>query len=831
MDAEQQAKAITMGGDADVATVAALAQELRRNGPVAPIAPMLIATARRALYHEWEPANRSRFAETLRDHQQFGYARRLLGRVRRESRDTEKLRQQHGLCTYKDMELPAARRLDRALQILTEGGSLESNGSAETLGIAGAIFKRKWEVDAKRKDLDSARWCYERGFGVEGDPEREYAGINAAFVSDQLAALEEQGFGVSSEAANLRKRADEIRAELVRDLKSDDGGWNDATLGEALFGLQRFDEAREHLARVGDKTKDLWRLETTTMQLAALGRLRGFDSPVIATALKALLGDEDVAVTRAFTGKVGLALSGGGFRAALFHIGVLARLAEAGVLRHVEVLSCVSGGSIVGAYYYLKVRHLLQSKVDTEIEDADYVRLVHEVAEEFFDSVRQDLRGRLSEDITDNWQMLSSRYSRTDRTGELFESMFYEKVPKDRPGQPWRMTDMFVTPLGSEDGFSLRYHNWQRQTKVPVLVLNATTLNTGHSWQFTASWMGEPPVGIDEQVDASRRLRRVYYRDAPEGHREPRLGKAVAASACVPGLFPPVTLEKLYDDIDVELVDGGAHDNQGIASLLEQDCTVVLVSDASGQIRDADHPARGLLGVATRSNSILMSRVRGAQYSDLVGRRRSGTLRGLMVVHLRKGLPAPPRDWSNCQEPYTLEDDALPPGIGSQRPAYGIDEDVQRALSELRTDLDAFSDHEAYSLMAAGYAMTKVELAQALPELPLADPALEDLVTWPFDAAIGDLADPDRQGALLDALQPGRARFFRRFLAWRLRRARRPHGRLRRLVDATGLPAVPGAAGRAVERGVVSPVRKLASAPLALAGAIGTRIYRLGRRK
>ena len=43
------------------------------------------------------------------------------------------------------------------------------------------------------------------------------------------------------------------------------------------------------------------------------------------------------------TGKVGLALSGGGFRASLFHIGVLAKLAELDVLRHVEVLSCVKG--------------------------------------------------------------------------------------------------------------------------------------------------------------------------------------------------------------------------------------------------------------------------------------------------------------------------------------------------------------------------------------------------------------------------------------------------------------------------------------------------------
>ena len=90
------------------------------------------------------------------------------------------------------MELPAARRLDRALQILNEGGPLEDSTNAETLGLAGAIFKHKWRLDAKRFDLESAYWCYGRGFEQEGDPSRDYAGVNAAFVADQLAELEER---------------------------------------------------------------------------------------------------------------------------------------------------------------------------------------------------------------------------------------------------------------------------------------------------------------------------------------------------------------------------------------------------------------------------------------------------------------------------------------------------------------------------------------------------------------------------------------------------------------------------------------------------------------
>ena len=43
---------------------------------------------------------------------------------------------------------------------------------------------------------------------------------------------------------------------------------------------------------------------------------------------------------------IGLCLSGGGYRAMLFHLGALWRLYEAGLLRGVKRISSVSGGSI-----------------------------------------------------------------------------------------------------------------------------------------------------------------------------------------------------------------------------------------------------------------------------------------------------------------------------------------------------------------------------------------------------------------------------------------------------------------------------------------------------
>jgi NTE family protein len=44
--------------------------------------------------------------------------------------------------------------------------------------------------------------------------------------------------------------------------------------------------------------------------------------------------------------KIGLGLSGGGFRATVFHLGLLARLAEEDLLEDVTFLSTVSGGSV-----------------------------------------------------------------------------------------------------------------------------------------------------------------------------------------------------------------------------------------------------------------------------------------------------------------------------------------------------------------------------------------------------------------------------------------------------------------------------------------------------
>src|SRR5262249_21465227 len=207
--------------------------------------------------------------------------------------------------------------------------------------------------------------------------------INAAFVLDVLAYQEQseakQSNSFSTYAAARRAEAMEMRREVIQVLKQlaavdpklENKWWFAATIAEAHFGLGEFDEALTWLTKASAvKGVAEWEKQSTTRQLARLARLQSNendkDSPAVRTFRTFLNGNDD-AVRSAFAGKVGLALSGGGFRASLFHIGVLAKLAELDMLRHVEVLSCVSGGSIVGAHYYLEVRRLLETKRDAAI--------------------------------------------------------------------------------------------------------------------------------------------------------------------------------------------------------------------------------------------------------------------------------------------------------------------------------------------------------------------------------------------------------------------------------------------------------------------------------
>src|SRR5439155_24931141 len=118
------------------------------------------------------------------------YSRRLLAITRRDTSVNEdvqfrtKQKQQHALCTYKDPDLPEEVRFDRAIQILADCDDLHTTTDQETLGIAGAIYKYKWQAFAQARDLDVSLHYYRRGYerGIRKD--KGYTAMNAALVYD-----------------------------------------------------------------------------------------------------------------------------------------------------------------------------------------------------------------------------------------------------------------------------------------------------------------------------------------------------------------------------------------------------------------------------------------------------------------------------------------------------------------------------------------------------------------------------------------------------------------------------------------------------------------------
>ena len=310
--------------------------------------------------------------------------------------------------------------------------------------------------------------------------------------------------------------------------------WYLVTLAECYFGLGEYESAGKWLAFARDlPKKDEWEVESTARQLASIARItirsvveeEQLSEHPAWKVLAGFLGNDLAGVRSAFIGKVGLALSGGGFRASLFHIGVLARLAELDVLRHVEVLSCVSGGSILGAYYYLEVQRLLETRADSQISRQDYIDIVHRLESHFLKGVQSNIRTRVFANPIKNLKMaVSSGYTRTHRAGELYEKELYSRIEDGKGAAPRYMRDLIVHPLNDDGTKNLEFrpksHNWRRAAKVPVLVLNSTSLNTGHLWQFTATWMGEPPGDINAAIDSNERLRRMYYQEAPPGHQK-----------------------------------------------------------------------------------------------------------------------------------------------------------------------------------------------------------------------------------------------------------------------------------------------------------------------
>ncbi|GMV40061.1 MAG: hypothetical protein AMXMBFR64_17770 [Myxococcales bacterium] len=657
------------------------------------------------------------------------------------------LRQRHALWTYKDPNLRRMAATDDALGILDSEPDVETlreSTDQETLGLAGAIHKRRWEIEAQREHLERSAHYYLRSWAARKDDDSGYTGINAAFLLDLIAdkeRLSELPTALSRTSA-LQQEATCIRRQILAMIGPEPSTgldwWRLATGAEAALGLGDFEAARRWLDAAHAADPAPWEWESTMRQLTTLAEVLARRDTAAGAGAMALL--EDVCTTaapgllRGPRDKIGLALSGGGLRASLFHLGVLARLAETDVLRHVQVLSCVSGGSIVGAALYLRLLGLMEQKDDSATRD-DYVGLVENLIGDF-EAVAVGGNVR--------WAAFRALFRLASPTAALARALDSRLYGRIRPGKSLRLRDLKLR----EGQFNPRRDNWRRRAKLPELLINATSVNTGHNWQYSVSWMGEPPYSMEHRIDSEERLRRLYHHDAPESTGDTTLGEAVASSASVPLFFPARGVAGLYPDRTVRLVDGGVADNQGTFGLDEQDCTAVIVSDASAPATARRRPFVWAMIPPSRVTDMMMTTIRRLQYRLLGAQERAGRMKHVLFLHLSEGLESAPVDWESAKDPKS------PPDPDAGETDYGVPRDMQRAISRIRTDLDRFSRDEAHALIYSGYAMTRASLVRDTAVAFCATDAPDH--PWAFLEIGGRMALRDaRREALLQELRDG----------------------------------------------------------------------------
>ena len=250
-----------------------------------------------------------------------------------------------------------------------------------------------------------------------------------------------------------------------------------------------------------------------------------------------------------------LCLSGGGYRATLFHLGAARRLHELGLLGRFDTISSVSGGSIfAGALADLAIR----SGWDDGLRVGDFDA---EVAAPVRRLTKQDLRTRpFLAHVAYNWL---------------------------RPDP--RARDLVV--LCSRHVSSRRLRELPDR---PRFVFCATDLTFGVNWESSKARTGSFQAG--------------YLK----GGGEWPIGRAVAASACFPPIFGPLRVGATADDYrggeyrrdeegkrlraTLALSDGGVYDNMAFQPAIDSHDSV-LISDCGAPFafRSGGHTLRRLL--------------------------------------------------------------------------------------------------------------------------------------------------------------------------------------------------------------------------------------------
>lgn len=278
---------------------------------------------------------------------------------------------------------------------------------------------------------------------------------------------------------------------------------------------------------------------------------------------------------------VGLCLSGGGYRAMVFHIGVLWRLNELGYLPKLERVSSVSGGSITAGVLGLGWNAL-------GFDPAG-------VAKSFDDRVVKPLRALASRTVD----------AKAIIGGALLPGTIAQAV------------------VAAYDKHLFNGATLQSLPDRPRFIINATNVQSGALWRFSKPYMADYRVGRVDKPTVS-------------------LAVAVGASSAFPPVLSPVDFDlprglvqpmpgaDLHEEpytTEVVLTDGGVYDNLGLETVWKSYRTV-LVSDAGGKMAAEAEPEHDWGRHALRVLDLVDNQVRSLRKRQVIDAYQRGERQG-----------------------------------------------------------------------------------------------------------------------------------------------------------------------------------------------------------
>ena len=345
--------------------------------------------------------------------------------------------------------------------------------------------------------------------------------------------------------------------------------------------------------------------------------------------------------------KIGLALSGGGSRAIAFHLGCLRALNRLGLLDRIEVLSTVSGGSVIGASFHAhqgdfasfeaKMREILSRGLARRMCRKLFSPLGLKVAGAF------TLIGFVAFCATVIRIVLSVLTLITPRSIARHFERFEIRSPLHRFASRTGLLEAALDDL-LFGGASL-----SDLPAKPHLVINASELRPGSAFRFGTMESG------------SWRWGKLHRNDVTVAH-------AVAASAAYPLFLPAFDESFIFDNKGtlkserVILTDGGIYDNLGLGCLwpdrspdvsLNVVAVDTIICCSAGYGLRQEPPSQFFFARMLSVFSTLFDRAQNASIHRLHEAQRSGRIKHFIFPYLGqldKGLPNSPTDLVRREE-------------------------------------------------------------------------------------------------------------------------------------------------------------------------------------